>query len=76
MSVSSYGYIDRTGAVMAEPKYSSVYPFHSGIAKAGMRRMDWLIYPLSYIVPADPHYTEWTYIDRRGTAVAAGGRGN
>jgi hypothetical protein len=69
--VNSYGFIDRTGSVVVPAKYDAVYPFKFGIAKAGTRRTNWLIYPLSFIVPADPHYTAWTYIDKRGHVVAS-----
>jgi hypothetical protein len=72
--VSAYGFIDRTGSVVVPPTYARTYPFKFGIAKAGTKQIDWLIYPLSYFVPADPHYTSWTYIDRRGTVVASGAR--
>ena len=69
----AYGFIDRSGSIVVPAKYSWVYPFQFGIAKAGTRHTDWLIYPLSFIVPADPHYTSWTYVDKQGTVVASGG---
>ena len=72
--VSAYGFIDRTGSVVVPPTYTWTYPFKFGMAKAGTKQIDWLRYPLSYFVPADPHYTSWKYIDRRGTVVASGGR--
>ena len=72
--VSNYGFIDRTGSAVVQPTYSWAYPFQFGIAKVGTKQIDWRIYPLSFIVPADPHYTLWKYIDRRGRVVAMGGR--
>jgi hypothetical protein len=72
--VSAYGFIDRTGSVVVAPRYASTYPFQFGIAKVGTKKIDWRIYPLSYVLPADPHYTEWNYIDRSGAVVASGGR--
>lgn len=45
-----------------------------GVKPMRGKRIDWLIYPLSYFLPADPHSTSWTYIDRRGTVVALRGR--
>lgn len=72
--VSAYGFIDRTGSVVIPPAYASTHPFKFGIAKAGTKQIDWRIYPLSYLVPADPYYTSWKYIDRRGTVVSSGGQ--
>ena len=74
ISVSGYGFIDQTGSVIVPPTYAWACPFKFGIAKVGTKKIDWLIYPLSYILPADPYYTAWTYIDRRGTVVASDGR--
>jgi hypothetical protein len=72
--VSAYGFIDQTGSVVIPPTYAWTHPFKFGIAKAGTKRIDWRIYPLSYFVPADPYYMSWKYIDRRGTVVASGER--
>jgi len=69
-----YGFIDRKGSAVVPPKYARIYPFKFGIAKAGTTRTDWRIYPLSYLVPADPYYTSWAYIDRHGKIVATVGR--
>ena len=68
--MSAYGFIDRTGAVVIPATWTSTYPFKFGIAKAGTKQIDWLIYPLSYIVPTDPYYTSWTYIDPHGKVLA------
>lgn len=72
--VSKYGFIDRAGSVVVTPKYDSVYPFKFGIAKVGTQKVDWVIYPLSYIVPASPYYISWTYVDKSGKVVASKGR--
>jgi hypothetical protein len=69
--VSTYGFVDRTGSVVVQPSYSSVYPFKLGIAKVGIRKVSWVIYPLMYVVPADPHYTFWRYINQHGDVVAS-----
>jgi hypothetical protein len=72
--VSAYGFIDRTGSVAVPPRYAWTHAFKFGIAKVGTTEIDWRIYPLSFFLPADPHYTYWRYIDRRGTVVASAGR--
>lgn len=72
--VNKYGFIDRTGSVIVTPRYDSVHPFNFGIAKVGTQKVDWVIYPLSYIVPASPYYTSWTYVDTSGKVVASAGR--
>lgn len=69
--VSSYGFIDRTGAVIVPAIYEAVYPFRFGMAKVGTTCTNWLIYPFSFFVPADPHYTASTYIDKRSNIVAS-----
>lgn len=71
-AAGAYGVIDRNGSVVVQPNYSWLYPFQFGIAKAGTRKTNWMIYPLSFVVPADPHYTKWSYINRRGVVVAEG----
>jgi len=72
--LSAYGFIDRTGSVAVPPRYAWTHSFKFGIAKVGTTKIDWRIYPLSFFLPADPHYTYWRYIDRRGTVVASAGR--
>ncbi len=67
--ISSYGFVDRSGSVAVPAKYAWAYPFKFDIAKVGTKRTNWLTYPISYFLPADPYYTEWSYIDRRGAAV-------
>jgi hypothetical protein len=66
-----YGFIDRTGTVAVQAQYVSVYPFKFGIARVGTQKVDWIVYPLSYVVPASPYYTFWTYIDKTGKVVAS-----
>lgn len=71
-NTGAYGFLDHAGSIAVPPRYAWVYPFQFGIAKAATRHTNWLFYPLSFIVPADPHYTSWTYIDKGGTVVASG----
>jgi hypothetical protein len=68
--VSAYGFIDRAGSVVIPPKYAAVNPFNFGIAKVGTQKINWLIYPISYIVPASPYYISWKYIDKTGKTIA------
>ena len=69
VATPKYGFIDRAGKTVIAPRYDAAYPFAFGIAKVGMQRVNWLIYPISYFVPADPRYIAWSYIDRSGNAV-------
>jgi hypothetical protein len=51
---SAYGFVDRTGSAVVQPTSARLYPFKFGIAKAGTKQIDWLVYPLSYFVPGIP----------------------
>jgi hypothetical protein len=68
----TYGFIDRSGSAVVPAKYARIDPFKFGIAKVGTTRTDWRLYTLSFLVPADPHYTSWAYIDRQGKIVSTG----
>jgi hypothetical protein len=64
-----YGFIDRAGSMAVAARYDAAYPFNFGIAKVGIERVNWFLYPISFIVPTDPRYTSWEYVDRTGEPV-------